>query len=301
MKEKNAPFGKRPVELTDRSRTLSSYNIQDGSEFEFLFSLLPPSEKKIGGERDCRICSNSLSGPSVSYFETADTDGLKVVVGSCGHKVRVGVFMNCAYQIRILLSIVHTLKYMLTQLSILPKYEQFHLDCIKKHAANDTICPLFSLCCKKWSEDRVEVISNLLGQAMQNGDGSSMRIFISFVGGKRFHQSITLEVESTDTIGLLNDKIREQVVFNNNCHVLTYSGRELSDDGLTLGSYNIQNSSPLQMTLTGQYEISVQTLTGKKFTLMVSPQFTLLPVVVTLTGFNCASSGHFKNKRGFWR
>jgi len=37
LKEKDAPLGKRPVELTDRSRTLSSYNIQDGSEFEFLF------------------------------------------------------------------------------------------------------------------------------------------------------------------------------------------------------------------------------------------------------------------------
>ena len=93
LKEKDAPLGKRPAELTDRSRTLSSYNIQDGSEFEFLFYciVLPPSEKKsVCGERDCGICSNSLSGPSVSYYETADTDGLKVAVGSCGHKVRVG-------------------------------------------------------------------------------------------------------------------------------------------------------------------------------------------------------------------
>jgi len=170
---------------------------------------------------------------------------------------------------------------MLTQLSLLPKYEQFHSDCIKKHAANDTICPLFPLCCKKWSTERVDIISNLLEQAMamQDGDGSSMRIFISFVGGKRFHRSITLEVESTDTIGLVKDKIREQVDFNNNCHVLTYSERELSDDGLTLGSYNIQNGSPLQMTLTGQYEISVQTLTGKKFTLMVSPFNTIEEVM----------------------
>ena len=45
---------------------------------------------------------------------------------------------------------------------------------------------------------------------MHEGDESSMRIFISFVGGNRFHGSITLEVESTDTIGLVKDKIREQ-------------------------------------------------------------------------------------------
>ena len=34
---------------------------------------------------------NSLSEPSVSYYKTADIDGLKVAVGSCGHKVRAGL------------------------------------------------------------------------------------------------------------------------------------------------------------------------------------------------------------------
>jgi len=106
---------------------------------------------------------------------------------------------------------------------------------------------------------------------MQEGDGSSMRIFISFVGGKRFHRSITLAVESTDTIGLVKDKIREQVEYNKSCNVLTYSGRKLLDDELALGSYNIQNGSPLQMALTDQYEIYVKTLTGKTLTFMVSP------------------------------
>jgi len=81
------------VELSDKSRTLSSYNIQDGSEMKFSFTVLQPSEKKTGGVGDCRICSNSLSEPSVAYYETADTDGLKVAVGICGHKVRVrGVY-----------------------------------------------------------------------------------------------------------------------------------------------------------------------------------------------------------------
>jgi len=106
---------------------------------------------------------------------------------------------------------------------------------------------------------------------MQEGDGSSMRIFISFVGGKRFHRSITLEVESTDIIGLVKDKIGEQVKFNPSCNVLSYSGREISDDGLTLGSCNIQNGSPLQMKLANHYEIFVKTLTGKTLTFMVSP------------------------------
>ena len=106
---------------------------------------------------------------------------------------------------------------------------------------------------------------------MQEGDESSMRIFISFVGGKRFHRAITLEVESTDTIGCVKSKIGEQLIINPSCNILSYSGRELSDDGLTLGSCNIQNGSPLQMKLTGQYEINVKTLTGKSLSLMVGP------------------------------
>lgn len=60
---------------------------------KFSFTVLQPSEKKLCVEEgDCGICGNSLSEPSVSYYETADADGLKVAVGSCGHKVRVGVF-----------------------------------------------------------------------------------------------------------------------------------------------------------------------------------------------------------------
>jgi len=86
LKDKDKPLS---TQLTDRSHTLSSYNIQDGSELEFHFTVLQPSEKKLCGEGDCRICGNSLSEPSVSYYETADTDGLRVAVGSCGHKVRV--------------------------------------------------------------------------------------------------------------------------------------------------------------------------------------------------------------------
>lgn len=96
LKEKDAPLG-HTVELTDKNRTISSYNIQDGSELEFHFGLLSPSEKRTGGVGDCGICSNSLSEPSVSYYKTADIDGLKVAVGSCGNKVRAGLDIIQAY------------------------------------------------------------------------------------------------------------------------------------------------------------------------------------------------------------
>ena len=52
LKEKDAPLG-HTVELTDKNRALSSYNIQDGSELEFHFGLLSPSEKRTGGVGDC--------------------------------------------------------------------------------------------------------------------------------------------------------------------------------------------------------------------------------------------------------
>ena len=55
--------------------------------------------------------------------------------------------------------------------------------------------------------------------------------------------------------------------------VLEFSGNQLTDDEdeRTLSSYNILNGSPLQVKLSGRYEVFVKTLTGKTLTIEVEP------------------------------
>ena len=74
-------------QLTDGSNTLSSYGIQHDSELTYAYSQQRPSEKKCG-ENDCIVCMHSIDQPSVHYLlNPSDTDGLKVAIGKCGHKV----------------------------------------------------------------------------------------------------------------------------------------------------------------------------------------------------------------------
>ena len=81
-------------ELTDDSNTLSSYGIQHDSELTYAYSQLRPSEKVSQcGENDCIVCVHSIDQPSVHYLlNPSDTDGLKVAIGKCGHKVG-GIFL----------------------------------------------------------------------------------------------------------------------------------------------------------------------------------------------------------------
>ena len=72
-------------EFLKNDNTLLSYDIQDGCEIGLSYST---GDRKLD-EDDCRICHNSTSKPSVQYFsDPSNTDGLKVAVGICGHKVR---------------------------------------------------------------------------------------------------------------------------------------------------------------------------------------------------------------------
>ena len=67
--------------------TLLSYGIQDGCEIGLSYSIVT-GDRKLD-EDDCRICHNSTSKPSVQFFsDPSNSDGLKVAVGICGHKVR---------------------------------------------------------------------------------------------------------------------------------------------------------------------------------------------------------------------